>query len=85
MAGPLNMLLREPHLGKMLDITCRNLESTLPQFISFSDRAIDQYSWEKRACINRIFDASGGLSIEASLLYALNVRVFELELTETGR
>lgn len=67
--APLSMLLREPHLSKMIGITCRNLENTLPQLVSFAGRPIDQYSWERRAGVERQINADGALSVEASLLY----------------
>lgn len=61
-------LMREPHLGKLISITCRNLEKLLPSFVSFSDRPIDQHSWELRAEVERKLDGSGQLSVELSLL-----------------
>ncbi|KAG4034067.1 hypothetical protein MFRU_003g00430 [Monilinia fructicola] len=42
-------LMKEPHLSIMLSGTMRNIETMIPQMVSFLDSEIDQSPWEKWA------------------------------------
>lgn len=63
-----NLLMREPSLGKMVNILCRNLEREMPNFVSFADRPIDQLKWEQQADVKRTVHDDGSLSVEAGLM-----------------
>ncbi|TAQ90439.1 hypothetical protein B7494_g1277 [Chlorociboria aeruginascens] len=44
-----NGLMKEPHLGELLQRTVRNLEQNIPRMISFMDGEIDLEPWERWA------------------------------------
>lgn len=45
-------MMREPHIGKMVDRVIEKIERAVPSMISFTDNPIDQQPWEKAADIS---------------------------------
>lgn len=69
LAHPLNtVLMREPGVGKMISITVRNMQDTLPTLISFASRPIDQHVWEQKANPCSSTTADGRPAVEVDLL-----------------
>lgn len=62
------ILMREPYLGNMMRVVCRNLEIMTPQLVANADRPIDQYAWELRADVHLVSSESDKGAVEASLL-----------------
>lgn len=45
-------LMREPHVGKMVDRVLEKMERAIPSMISFTDNPIDQQPWERAADVS---------------------------------
>lgn len=61
-------LITEPHLGCIVDETCRRMKTNIANLVTFTTVSSGQMPWERSSNVRIVTRPDGGQAVEASLL-----------------